>query len=50
MKINFLNIISTFLGLLAPTEYETVMEIKDRIKEIEETIKELKVKKNNYFL
>jgi hypothetical protein len=29
---------------------ETVMEIKDRIKEIEETIKELKMKKNNYFL
>jgi rRNA-processing protein FCF1 len=29
---------------------EQIMEIKDRIKEINETIKELKNKKNNYFL
>jgi hypothetical protein len=29
---------------------EQVMEIKDRIKEINETIKELKAKKNNYYL
>lgn len=29
---------------------EQIMEIKDRIKEINETIKELKMKKNNYFL
>ena len=29
---------------------EQIMEIKDRIKEINQTIKELKLKKNNYFL
>ena len=29
---------------------EKIMEIKDRIKEINENIKELKIKKNNYFL
>ena len=29
---------------------EQIMEIKDRVKEINETIKELKIKKNNYFL
>jgi hypothetical protein len=29
---------------------EQIMEIKDRIKEINENIKELKIKKNNYFL
>ena len=29
---------------------EQIMEIKDRIKDINETIKELKHKKNNYFL
>jgi hypothetical protein len=29
---------------------EQIMEIKDRIKEINENIKELKMKKNNYFL
>jgi hypothetical protein len=29
---------------------EEVMDIKDRIKEINETIKDLKIKKNNYFL
>ena len=29
---------------------EQIMELKDRIKEINETIKKLKIKKNNYFL
>ena len=29
---------------------EQIMEIKDRIKEINENIKKLKMKKNNYFL
>ena len=29
---------------------EKIMEIKDRIREINEIIKDLKVKKNNYFL
>lgn len=29
---------------------EQIMEIKDRIKEINETVKELKIKKTNYFL
>ena len=35
---------------LDKTNIEQIMDMKDRIKEIDETIKELKNKKNNYFL
>jgi hypothetical protein len=36
--------------LLDKTNIDQIMDMKDRIKEIDETIKELKNKKNNYFL
>jgi hypothetical protein len=38
------------LELLDKTNIDQIMDMKDRIKEIDETIKELKNKKNNYFL
>ena len=36
--------------LLDKTNIDQIMDMKDRIKEIDETIKEIKNKKNNYFL
>lgn len=36
--------------LLDKTNIDQIMDMKDRIKEIDETIKDLKNKKNNYFL
>ena len=38
------------IELLDKTNIDQIMDMKDRIKEIDETIKELKGKKNNYFL
>jgi|LakMenE01Jun11ns_1017448.scaffolds.fasta_scaffold9911981_2 hypothetical protein len=38
------------IEVLDKTNIEQIMDMKDRIKEIDETIKELKNKKNNYFL
>jgi len=38
------------IEVLDKTNIEEIMDMKDRIKEIDETIKELKNKKNNYFL
>jgi hypothetical protein len=38
------------IEVLDKTNIEQIMDMKDRIKEIDETIKEMKTKKNNYFL
>ena len=38
------------IEVLDKTNIEQIMDMKDRIKEIDDTIKELKNKKNNYFL
>ena len=38
------------IEVLDKTNIEQIMDMKDRIKEIDDTIKELKTKKNNYFL
>ena len=38
------------IEVIDKTNIEQIMDMKDRIKEIDETIKELKNKKNNYFL